>query len=102
MSTKRPRVSRREAERAAKKLVQDREKLALLSPGGARDRPMVVTSSAVIEPRVEGMPCIQCGGQYRVREHEAPASGLRRVEVTCRQCSAPRTLWFRLSPDDPN
>ncbi len=102
MSGKRARVGRREAERAAKKLVQDREKLALLSPGGARERPIVVTSSAVIEPRVEGMPCAQCGGQYRVREHEAPASGLRRVEVTCRQCSAPRTLWFRLAPDDPN
>ncbi len=102
MSTKRPRVGRREAERAMKKLVQDKEKLALLSPGGAPERPMVVTSSAVIEPRVEGMACIQCGGQYRVKEHDAPASGLRRVDATCRQCSAPRTLWFRLAPDDPN
>ena len=102
MSAKRPRVSRRLAERAAKKLVQDKEKLALLSPGGSRDRSMVVPSSAVIEPRALGMPCIQCGGQYRVREHAAPASGLRRIDVTCRQCRAPRTLWFRISPDDPN
>ncbi len=100
--SKRPRVSRREAERAAKKLVQDREKLAALSPGGSPEHPIAVTSSAVIEPRVEGMPCIQCGGQYRVREHEAPASGLRRLDVSCRQCSAPRTLWFRLAPDEPN
>jgi len=102
MSSKRPRTSRREAERAARKLVQDREKLALLSPGGTPERPITVTSTAVIEPRIENMQCVQCGGQYKVREHEAPASGLRRVDVTCRQCSAPRTLWFRLAPDDPN
>jgi hypothetical protein len=102
MSGKRPRVARREAERAARKLVQDREKLALLLPGGARDRPIEVTSSAVIEVRVESLPCPQCGGQFRVREHEAPAPALRRVDVTCRQCSAPRSLWFRIVPDDPN
>ncbi len=102
MSVKRPRVGRRLAERAARKLVQDREKLAELSPGGARERPIEVVSSAVIEVRVEGMPCAQCGGQYRVREHEAPAPGLRKLDVICRQCSAPRLLWFRIVPDDPN
>lgn len=102
MSGKRPRVGRREAERAARKLVQDREKLARLSPGGAREHPIEVTSSAVIEVRVEGMPCAQCGGQYRVREHAAPSPGLRQLDVICRQCSAPRVLWFRIVPDDPN
>ncbi len=102
MSGKRPRTARREAERAMKKLVQDREKLALLSAGGSRERPIEITSSAVIEVRVENLPCPQCGGQYRVREHEAPAPALRRVDVTCRQCGTPRSLWFRIVPDDPN
>lgn len=100
--TKRPRTSRREAERALKKLVQDREKLAALVPGGSRERPIEVPSSAVIELRTLAMPCPQCEGQFRIREHEAPASGLRRVDVTCRQCSAPRSLWFRLVSDEPN
>ena len=102
MSAKRPRVSRREAERAARKLVQDREKLAAMSPGGARERPIEVTSSAVIEVRTLGMPCPQCAGQFQIRAHEAPGSGLRRVDVTCRQCSARRSLWFRIVSDDPN
>ncbi|CAN5700972.1 hypothetical protein BH11MYX3_BH11MYX3_06500 [soil metagenome] len=102
MSGKRPRVAKREAERAMKKLVQDREKLALLSPGGSRERPIEVTSSAVIEVRVESLPCPQCEGPYRVREHEAPAPGLRRVDVTCRNCSAQRSLWFRIVSDEPN
>ncbi len=102
MSAKRPRVAKREAERAAKKLVQDREKLALLSPGGSRERPIEITSSAVIEVRVENLPCPQCEGHYRVREHEAPAPALRRVDVTCRTCAAPRSLWFRIVSDDPN
>lgn len=102
MAGKRPRTDRRIAERAARKLVRDREQLAALVPGGSRERPIEVTSTAVIEIRVLAMPCPQCDGQFRIREHEAPESGIRRVDVTCRQCAAPRSLWFRLVPDEPN
>ena len=101
---KRPRTERRIAERDARKLVRDRERLAALSLGGARDHPIPVTSSAVIEVRVTGMACPQCEGPYRVLEHNAPAStlGLREVLVRCQQCGTSRTLWFRIVTDEPN
>lgn len=102
MSGKRPRTERRAQERAARKLVHDREKLFALSRGGSRERPIEVGSAAVIEVRVEALPCPQCEGRYRIREHAAPASGLRRVDVTCRQCGAPRSLWFRLVSSEPS
>lgn len=75
---------------------RDRERLAALLPGGSRERPIVVTSAAVIEPRVKAMACPHCSGEYRIHEHEMAAPGIRRVDVTCRHCSAPRSLWFRL------
>lgn len=65
-------------------------------PVGSRDRPMPVTTTAVIEPRVKRAHCPHCGGEFRLLEHEAPAPALRRVDVMCRQCSAPRSFWFRV------
>lgn len=100
--TKRPRTERRIAERDARKLVRDREKLAALSVGGVREHPIVVTSAAVIEVRVNGMPCPQCEGHYRVLEHNALAAHLREVVVRCQQCATARTLWFRIVSDEPN
>ncbi len=102
MSGKRPRTQRRIEERAARKLVRDRERLFELSVGGSQERPIEVPSTSVIELRTLAMPCVQCTGQYRIRAHEAPASGIRRVDVTCRHCGAPRSLWFRLVADEPN
>lgn len=98
----RKRTARREQERAARRLVRDREKLAALSPGGSEARPIEVTSASVVEVRAHATPCVQCGGEYKVREHTSARSGLRRVEVTCQQCGTRRTLWFRLTSDDPN
>lgn len=103
MSSKRPRTQRRVEERAARKLVRDKERLFELSAGGSQERPIEVPSASVIELRAEDvLRCIQCEGQYRIRAHEAPASGIRRVDVTCRHCGAPRSLWFRIVSDDPN
>lgn len=102
MSTKRPRTARRIAERDARKLVRDKERLFTLSAGGTAERPIDVPTTSVIELRVEAMPCAQCEGPYRIREHAAPSAGLRRVDVTCRQCGAPRSLWFRIVTDEPN
>ena len=99
---KKPRAERRLEERAARKLVRDRERLFELSPGGSATRPIEVTSAAVIEVRVAALPCAQCGGEYRTRDHVSAGPGLRRVDVTCRQCSAPRSLWFRIVSDEPN
>jgi hypothetical protein len=82
-----------------------RDLLATLEPGGSPSRPIEVTSAAVIEPRATTLPCPQCGGFYRVHEHTRPPEykrGLRRVDVACRHCSTPRTLWFRIVPYETN
>ena len=101
--TKRPRTARRVLERDLKKLVRDKEKLFLLEPGGSEQRPMEVTSTSVIEIRASAMPCVQCDApQYRIREHASIAAGLRRLDVICRNCGAPRSLWFRIVVDEPN
>ena len=103
MGKKRPeRTARRARERAARDLVADREKLARLEPGGSRERPIELTSAAVVEPRVRSMHCPQCDGDYAIDDHQSPSSGLRRVDVTCRLCHVKRALWFRLVPSGPN
>lgn len=81
---------------------RDREQLAALLPGGSRERPLVIGSTAAIEPRALRMPCLHCGGEYRVHEHERAAPSVRRVDVGCRQCGAPRSIWFRLVPLELN
>jgi hypothetical protein len=85
-----------------RRAVRDRERLAVLEIGGSPERPIAVTSAAVVEIRAQAMPCHQCGGEVRVREHTAPESGLRCVRTSCTQCSAQRTLWFRLTSLDPS
>ena len=81
---------------------RDRERLAALLPGGSQQRPIIVSSAAVIEPRVIRTPCLHCGGEYRIHEHEWAAPSVRRVEAGCRHCSAMRTIWFRLVPHELN
>lgn len=78
------------------------ELLVSLLPGGSRDRPIKVTSAAVIEVRAGSMVCPACEiGTYRIGEHVSHLGtpGLRRVDVACRHCSTERSLWFRLVPD---
>ena len=103
MGRKRPeRTARRAQDRAARQLVRDREKLAALVVGGAREHPIVVTSAAVIEGRAAALPCPQCEGAYRVVEHRSDSPGMRAVDVKCQQCGVGRTLWFRLAADEAN
>jgi predicted Zn finger-like uncharacterized protein len=87
--------------RVMRQLVRDRERLASLSTGSPA-RPIAVTSAAVVEVRARALDCPQCEGSYRVHDHRAPASGIRAVEVQCRQCGVGRTLWFRLVDTAPN
>jgi hypothetical protein len=56
----------------------------------------------VIEGRTGSLPCPQCGGQYRILDHRSAGPGVRCVDVTCRLCGVPRTLWFRITVDEPN
>jgi predicted Zn finger-like uncharacterized protein len=103
MGKKRPeRTARRKSERDARQLVRDRERLAELEPGGSRERPIEVTSSAVIEPRAQAQHCPQCAGSYRIDDHQAESAALRLIAVTCRQCGVARRLWFRITTSAPN
>ncbi len=95
--SRKERTDKRAFERSLRKVVRDREKLALLEAGGSAEHPIVVTSSAVIEVRVAATPCIQCEGEYRLVELEAPGGGLRACHVKCRQCGVARTLWFKIA-----
>ncbi|HEY4244477.1 MAG TPA: hypothetical protein VGM88_31905 [Kofleriaceae bacterium] len=87
---------------ALRQLVRDREKLAGLSPGGSREWPLLVPSTAVIEMRAHAMPCPQCEGELRVKDHRSVGPGERAVDVRCQQCGVARTLWFRVVDDEPN
>ena len=98
----RKRTERRERERAARALVRDKEKLAALSPGGSRDRPMQLASASVVETRVRNLACPQCNGHYKIGEHRAPESGIREVAVRCQICGVSRVLWFRLISVEPS
>lgn len=103
MSKQRPRTARRIAERDAKRLVRDREKLAALSPGGSPERPIAVDSAAVIEVRAHAQPCHQCDSEVRVGEHTVDRdTGLRVIAISCTRCAAKRTLWFKLVSNEPN
>lgn len=76
--------------------------LLMFTNTGSPTRPIVVTSSSVIESRTKNLLC-PCGGEYRIHEHTRPVPHLRRVDVGCRHCSTPRTLWFRIAePHEPN
>jgi predicted Zn finger-like uncharacterized protein len=100
---KRPeRTQRRKAERDARRLVRDRERLAALIPGGAEANPIEVPSAAVIEVRARAQKCPQCEGSYRIDDHQAPSAPLRVVAVTCQRCGVSRRLWFRIAASGPN
>jgi len=94
---KRPeRSARREQERAARRLVLDRERLFLLERGGSKERPIEVASSAVIEVRARALPCPQCAGSLAVLEHQADSATSRQVLLRCVTCGVKRTLHFQL------
>jgi hypothetical protein len=103
--SRRPRTERRERERALRREVRERERMAAILPGGSPERPIEVATSAVVEIRAAATPCVQCGGQLTVAEHAAQRHGeetLRVVRAACRRCHAPRSLWFRLAPALPS
>jgi hypothetical protein len=95
----RPRTARRAALRSADKLVQQRERLFLLEPGGSPERPIDVESPSVVEPKASSKTCPRCEVAFRVETHRAPSVDgmrLREAEVSCPRCGQRRSLWFRL------
>ena len=98
MGKKRPeRAARRMAERVARGLVRDREKLWALEAGGSAARAIEVASSAVIEVKARATPCPQCGGRLDVEEHLADDATGRRLRLRCAQCGVRREMFFRLA-----
>jgi hypothetical protein len=104
-SKPRPRRARREQERALRKTVRQVQRLASELPGGAPERAIEVASAAVVELKALGTPCLQCEGELELRHDRASTDArgvLRMLELVCRRCHAPRTLWFRVAPSGPN
>jgi hypothetical protein len=102
---RRPRTARRERERAARKLVRDRDRLASLEEGGAPERPIEVDSASVIPGRARSRPCPLCGGALQLDEETAESVEGRRLRcahMTCRQCGIGREIWFRIGSPLPN
>jgi len=82
-----------------------RERLFALELGGSPERPLAVTSPAVIESHAESVSCPRCQGKQDVLEHVAVTlSGvrLREARLRCRQCGTSRSLWFRIQDLGPN
>jgi hypothetical protein len=95
----RERTRRREAERAARQIVRDRQRLSQLVEGGAADRPITVVSSSVIAGRATSQPCPLCEGTLRLDEDTAEkvdGRSLRLAHMTCVRCGVKRGLWFRI------
>lgn len=101
----RPRKARREQDRRLRKQVARVEREARELPGGRAEHPIDVTSASVVEPRAREARCLRCGGELETRGDGAsstPRGVLRRIELVCRFCHAPRTLWFRVAPANSN
>ena len=101
----RPRRQRREQERALRKAVRRTEEMAAELPGGSPERPIDLATASLVEAQARGTPCIQCGGSLDLRHDRAtvtPRGVLRELDLVCRLCHAPRTLWFRIAPAAPN
>lgn len=99
------RAQRRQDERAAEKLADARERLALLEAGGVAARPLQVTSASQVEPHALALPCLRCDGAQRLDEHAAVTVNGERLRVartTCARCGTPRETWYRIAPDLPS
>ena len=101
----RARKARREQERGLRKQVARVERAARDLPGGVADRPIDVGSAAVVELKARAAACVRCGGELELRRDRAtstPRGVLREIELGCRLCHGPRTLWFRVVPSPVN
>jgi hypothetical protein len=101
----RPRTERRVRERAARELVRDRQKLALLEAGGTRERPIEVASTSVIPVRARATPCPLCDGTLTIDDQSAATHDGRLTHgahVRCVSCGVARVLWFRVAPPLPS
>lgn len=79
--------------------VDARAEEARAAPGGSPDRPLVVTSAALVEGRAKDAPCAVCGDEVRMEDHAVDAAfepPLRVVTVRCRRCGSARPIYVRV------
>jgi hypothetical protein len=84
-------------QREAVKDARRRLSLAARERGGSPDLPLTVESASVIEPIANGTPCVVCGANVRVQEHEAKTiagNAVREVTVKCVMCGVARKTYF--------
>ena len=97
----RPRRQQREPQRAFRKTVRQLERLAAELPGGSPGRPIDVASASVVETKARAIPCVQCEAiEMELRGDRATSTArgvLRELAMVCRQCHAPRGVWFRVA-----
>ncbi|MGZ3423731.1 MAG: hypothetical protein ACXVEF_18440 [Polyangiales bacterium] len=96
----RKRTERRALDRAVKKDIERRDKLATLEAGGAPDRPLEVTSASLVEPAAKALHCARCGAELRVDEHAArtiEGTPLRVVSLSCVSCGGKRTVYVKIA-----
>lgn len=99
----------RSLSRAEDKAAEARQKLWFLEAGGSAARPVEVRSAAIIESRATSAPCPRCGGELRVKDHEAKVldsegretttergTPLRLLTLACFQCGARQRSYFRV------
>ena len=85
--------------RTARKLAEDRERLAALEPGGSAERPLEVSSASIVESRARDLGCLHCEGLPRVEGQDAVRIEdrvLRRVRLGCPRCGSRREVWVRV------
>lgn len=98
----RTRTIKRQARAENDRWVQAKRRLLELEPGGAPERPIDVTTAALVEPKAKSVTCPRCGELFAVDEHEAHADHehgrLREAKLRCTVCGERRSLWFRIVP----
>jgi len=95
----RGRTVERRAKIADEKLAAARARLLDLEPGGSRERPIDVSTPALVEPRARTVHCPRCDEPFTIEAHEARVdahSRLREAKLRCRSCGTARSLWFRV------
>ncbi len=69
-------------------------------PGGAPERPVVVSSASVVEARAERETCPICDVPMRIEGHSVDATSteepLRVVALRCRRCRHHRPFYVRI------
>ena len=87
-------------QREAVKDAKRRLSIAACERGGSPDLPQVVESASVIEPISRSTPCVVCGAEVAIDEHEAKTllgTAVRVVTVKCRQCGVARKTYFQIA-----